>query len=164
MRITLLNLYIHHILIEEVTPIIVLPVSITFIRSIPPPWTGCSGPSDCYTTPVPASSTCLCTTCNDSASPIMYLQLVLRFLGEEGAQNMEVGSILAEENAEELYLLWRPYFWFLFVVEGSAAGYRVCLATSFDGLGLGFFLHGLQNTENSMESMMLPMVTVLSDM
>ena len=40
----------------------------------------------------------------------MYLQLVLRFLGEEGAQNMEVGSILAEENAEELYLLWRPYF------------------------------------------------------
>ena len=73
---------------------------------------------------------------------------------------MEVGSILAEENAEELYLLWRPYFGFLFVVEGSATGYRVCFATSFDGLGLRFFLHGLQNTENSMESMMLPMVTV----
>lgn len=82
-----------------------------------------------------------------------YFELVLRLLGEEVAEDVEIGSVLPQQNMEEFHLLLRPDLGLLLALCGMVAGYGISLR-----LVLGLLLRGERGTTNSMLSMREPRV------
>jgi phosphotransferase system glucose/maltose/N-acetylglucosamine-specific IIC component len=82
-----------------------------------------------------------------------YFELVLRLLGEEVAQDVEIRSILPQQNVEQFHFLLRPDLGFLFALSGMVAGYGIGLR-----LVLGLLLREVRGTTNSMLSMREPRV------
>lgn len=86
--------------------------------------------------------------------------MVLGLLGEEGAQDVEVGPVFAQQDAKQLHFFGRPHLRLLLGLDGLAAGDGLRLAAGLVRLDLGLFLDGPGGTVNSMESMMVLMVWV----
>jgi hypothetical protein len=81
-----------------------------------------------------------------------YFQLVLRLLGEEVAQDVEVRPVLLQQDTEQLDLFTRPHLRLLFVFGLVTAGHGICVAETDGRFGLGLFLRKEKDTAKSMES------------
>lgn len=84
--------------------------------------------------------------------------MVLGLLGEEGAKDVEVRPVFAQQDAKQLHFFGRPHLRLLLGLDGLAAGDRLGLAASLVRLDLGLLLNGEGDTVNSMESMMVLIV------
>lgn len=89
----------------------------------------------------------------------MYFELIFCFFGEEGAEDVEICSILLEQDMEELYLLMAPGLRFLLAFGVLAAGDGIGIAHALGGFGLVLLLLEARGTTKSMESMRLAMVS-----
>lgn len=106
-------------------------------------------------------ATYLCRAYICSAFEGDYLELVFCLFGEEGAEDVEVGAILAKQDAKQLHLFRSPHLRLLLHLHRLAAGNRVCIAAAaLDRLCLRLLLTQEIRTVNSMESMMVSMVWV----
>lgn len=65
---------------------------------------------------------------------------------------MKISSIFPEEDAEQLHLLFTPYFGLLFDVAGLVTGDRISLAHAFRGFDARFLLDKGRLTVNSIVS------------
>lgn len=88
----------------------------------------------------------------------MYLELIFGLFGEEGAEYVEIRSVLLEQDMEEFDLLMTPGLRFLFAFGVLPTGDGICIAHALGRFGLVLLLHEVRDTTKSMESMRLAMV------
>lgn len=92
----------------------------------------------------------------------MYLELIFCLFGEEGAEDMEIRSVLLEQDMEQFDLLMAPGLRFLLALGVLPTGDGIRIAHALRRFRLVLLLSYTRGTTKSMESMRLAMVSFCS--